>query len=253
MRALALIPLALLLCFVSQPALSADLCGPFDKAGEKCQAIIDELFPTQFDYGSIDSQEKMKEMRELSKDARKAFLKGNRVDVVVGPGGKFYLVDGHHHSNAAHKLQEARMFATVKDNLSHLSEEEFWAEMVKRKWARLKDASGKTRTPAELPKHVKDLADDPYRSLAWLLRKSGAFEKTEVPYAEFDWADYLRTKISREELDADFSGSVKKAITLASADEAANLPGYIPRSEKKRALTPKACWANFKQLAIERF
>ena len=36
------------------------------------------------------------------------------------------------------------------------------------------------------------LVDDPYRSLAGLARKAGTYDKVDVPFTEFKWANYLR-------------------------------------------------------------
>ena len=47
--------------------------------------------------------------------------------------------------------------------------------------------------PRLLPEDIRGLADDPYRSLAWALRHAGAYEKTDLAFSEFKWADFLRT------------------------------------------------------------
>ncbi len=45
-----------------------------------------------------------------------------------------------------------------------------------------------------LPNDIRGLADDPYRSLAWFVRKAGAFENSEKNFAEFTWANFFRSK-----------------------------------------------------------
>ena len=49
--------------------------------------------------------------------------------------------------------------------------------------------------PSRLPSSVAGLRDDPYRSLAGLVRRAGGFEKSGRPFAEFVWANHLRTRV----------------------------------------------------------
>jgi hypothetical protein len=41
----------------------------------------------------------------------------------------------------------------------------------------------------QLPQKVTGLTDDPYRSLAWAVRKRGGFQKTTASFSEFQWAN----------------------------------------------------------------
>lgn len=47
----------------------------------------------------------------------------------------------------------------------------------------------------ELPESLSDLEDNPYRSLAWVLRESGCYNKVNVNYLEFIWARILKTEL----------------------------------------------------------
>lgn len=49
--------------------------------------------------------------------------------------------------------------------------------------------------PRALPLSVAGLKDDPYRSLAGMVRRAGGFEKSARPFAEFVWADHLRGRV----------------------------------------------------------
>jgi hypothetical protein len=49
-----------------------------------------------------------------------------------------------------------------------------------------------------IPKSIKGLDDDPFRSLAGELRSAGGFAKDTTPFSEFLWADFLRRRISRK-------------------------------------------------------
>jgi hypothetical protein len=68
--------------------------------------------------------------------------------------------------------------------------------------------------------------DDPFRSLAGELRRSGGFAKDTTPFSEFLWADFLRRRIKRKLLDDDFSAALVRALKLAKSSDADFLPGW---------------------------
>ena len=68
--------------------------------------------------------------------------------------------------------------------------------------------------------------DDPFRSLAGELRHMGGYAKETTPFSEFLWADFLRRKLTRKEVDADFDGALEKALKFAKSDKADYLPGW---------------------------
>jgi len=70
------------------------------------------------------------------------------------------------------------------------------------------------------------LIDDPFRSLAGELRRSGGYAKDTTPFCEFLWADFLRRRLKRKLLDDDFSAALVKALKLAKSGEADYLPGW---------------------------
>jgi hypothetical protein len=77
-----------------------------------------------------------------------------------------------------------------------------------------------------VPKRITALADDPYRSLAGELRRSGGYAKDTTPFSEFLWADFLRHRIKRRILDDNFSDALVRALKLAKSGEAGYLPGW---------------------------
>jgi pimeloyl-ACP methyl ester carboxylesterase len=89
------------------------------------------------------------------------------------------------------------------------------------------------RTRQDLPTSVKDLSNDPFRSLAGGVRESCGFKKSASTedYLEFKWADYLRahwarTGISTKDIDTNFDSATNAALRLAAQKDAADLPGY---------------------------
>jgi hypothetical protein len=79
-------------------------------------------------------------------------------------------------------------------------------------------------------RHVWELMDDEFRSLSAAVRDAGGYEKTDVPLAEFRWADFFRQSLSAPESDADFEALISKAVALAKSDSAVGLPGYLGRA-----------------------
>ncbi len=71
----------------------------------------------------------------------------------------------------------------------------------------------------------RGVADDPYRSLAWFVRKSGAFENSTRNFAEFKWANFFR---DRRLLDRDgpagMPRALLKAVALAQSPAAKSYP-----------------------------
>lgn len=233
------------LCLLQPLAGRAELCKPDLKAGEECSVHVRNLRPTQFGIGMVDVEEKQWEVYE----GGKAYLKENRAEVVIGPGGKYYMVDRHHTIRAAYDEGFQRVYAVVVENLSGLSQAEFESEMVKRNWVRLLDEKGLPKTFADLPKHVKDLKDDPYRSLAWLVRQSEAFSKSTKPFAEFEWADYFRDRIKIGRGAKGWDEAVKEGIRLATILETSHLPGHRNLSPASRSSRRESCWEIYNILA----
>jgi len=104
--------------------------------------------------------------------------------------------------------------------------------MDNKRWVYPYDAKGERRPFADLPKSIKDLRDDPFRSLAGELRRAGGFAKDTTPFSEFLWADFLRRKISRKAVEDNFSKAMEKALEYARSDAAVYLPGWCgPHAE----------------------
>ena len=101
--------------------------------------------------------------------------------------------------------------------------------MSERRWIYLYDEKGEgPLSVSQLPQDVTELRDDPYRSLAWKLRKVGGYRKTNFHYSEFTWANFFRTFIDPWSDDADdFESAVMVGVELAKSPLAKELPGYV--------------------------
>jgi hypothetical protein len=88
------------------------------------------------------------------------------------------------------------------------------------------DDQGRRRGYEDIPKSIKDLIDDPFRSLAGQLRRVGGFAKDTASFSEFLWADFLRRRMKRKTVERDFDGALEQALRLAKSEDADYLPGW---------------------------
>ena len=95
-----------------------------------------------------------------------------------------------------------------------------------RGWMHPFDDKGRRRDYKDIPKSVRDLVDDPFRSLAGELRRAGGFAKDTTPFSEFLWADFLRRRIKRRLIERDFDRALITAMKFAKSQEAIYLPGW---------------------------
>jgi hypothetical protein len=186
---------------------------------------VADLRPTQITVGMREVQAKRKRWREMHKDAAE-FLGKHMIPVILGPKLRHYVIDHHHLARALHDEGVKNIAVTVIANLSKLETDEFWTVMDNRNWMHPFDTEGSRRPYAELPKSMRDLLDDPFRSLAGELRRAGGFAKDTTPFSEFLWADFLRRRIKRKLVEQDFARAVEKALQLARSTDAGYLPGW---------------------------
>jgi hypothetical protein len=148
------------------------------------------------------------------------------VPVILGPKGRYYIVDHHHLVRALHDEGVKDVLVTVLENLSGLAAEAFWSVLDNRSLIHPYDAEGHRQTYEAIPRSVRDLIDDPFRSLASELRRVGGFAKQIMQFSEFMWADFLRRQIDRKLIDRHFARAVESALKLANAPAANYLPGW---------------------------
>jgi len=190
---------------------------------------IDELRPTQITVGMLEVQAKRKAWRakaETEGDKAGEFLGNHMIPAVLGPRGRYYVIDHHHLSLALHEEGVKDVLVTTVADLSRLDRDSFWFVMDCHDWMHPFDAEGKRRGYEDIPKSIKGLIDDPYRSLAGELRHLGGYAKDTTPFSEFLWADFLRRRVKRKDIDRDFNVALAKALELAKGRDADYLPGW---------------------------
>ncbi len=237
------LPFTLIISFLCQSALAKDInCDEQSKKGDICLCKIFDLHPTQASVGMAEVRikaEKLKNeiQRRSERDFLKYLLKHNKEEpIIIGPGGIFYITDHHHLARALYDVGASKTYCTIVDNLSDAQPDDFWKHLEENNEVYLKDQNGNPIPPHELPASVKDLSNNPFRSLAGAVRESCGFEKGDKSYSgedylEFKWADYLRahwaqTGIAPEDIDTKFGGATMAALHLAAQTDAASLPGY---------------------------
>jgi len=225
--------------------LASEHCDTSSRIGDVCVCELAELHPTQAAVGMVEVQIRAEKLRkQMQGRSEQEFLahlrKHDRVEpVVIGPAGVLYITDHHHLARALYEIGQAMTYCKVLDNLSSSNLDAFWKRLQEDNEVYLRER-GHAITPSQLPISVKDLRDDPFRSLAGAVRESCGFSKVESSspvsnYLEFKWADYLRenwpkTNIAVDDINANFDSATKAALQLAIQKEAIALPGYTGKA-----------------------
>jgi hypothetical protein len=198
-------------------------------AGAICTVSIDRLHPTQFAVGKWEVERRAENIARKKAKALKRYLDEHQAKIVIGPRGVPYLIDGHHLSLALLKAKVATTVdARVEANWHELKPEEFWERMKQTKRVYLYRCGKGPFSPTQLPTGVAELADDPYRSLAWAVKERGGIKKSPVSFSEFEWADFFRSRIAIGNTPDSFERAITAALQLCHSPEAKNLPGHIP-------------------------
>jgi hypothetical protein len=187
---------------------------------------IDELRPTQITVGMREVTAKRKHWRQAGKKKGAEFLGKHMIPVILGPKERHYVIDHHHLARALHEEGVKDVLVTVVANLSKLEIDSFWFVMDCHNWMHSFDDEGVRRAYKDIPKSITGLVDDPFRSLAGELRRAGGYAKDTTPFSEFLWADFMRRRMKRKAVEANFDHALEKALELARSVEASYLPGW---------------------------
>jgi hypothetical protein len=190
-----------------------------------------KLRPTQFSVGYAEVELKAAVWKKMKKKEREHAIQTHSFPAVLGPGHEYYIVDHHHLGIALIEEGVKEVWVTKLDDISFLEQVIFWRTMEFRSWAHLYDHKGLRRPYTEMPSKLVELEDDPYRSLAGLVRTSGGYAKDEAPFSEFLWADFFRSRVSARDIKQNQAKAVKAGVKLAHSREARYLPGWICKKD----------------------
>ena len=187
---------------------------------------LTDLRPTQMTVGFREVEIKRRQWREADEEARAKLLRRHVVPAVVGPKGRYFIVDHHHFAKALLDEKATLIAVYIVADLEGLAKDEFWTYLDNSDWCHAYDADGKRCALADIPKSLTELTDDPFRSLVGALIRAGGCAKNSTPFFEFLWADFLRRRIKAALVEKDFAAALVMAIDLAKGIEAKALPGW---------------------------
>lgn len=192
---------------------------------------VHRLHPTQITVGMAEVSEKKTQLAGFHHDKLYGFLADHPMPAVEGPDNKLYITDHHHLARAILDTQIPSAFFLVEADFSTLAHDQFWLVMATNNWVHPYDEHGVLRTFGDIPQKVENLRDDPYRSLAGFVRNAGGYRKTAATFAEFQWADFFRTRVAIDLVQGSFDMAVGQGIALAHSEDAKGLPGYLQESD----------------------
>jgi len=106
---------------------------------------VAELRPTQMTVGFREVEIKRRQWREADEDARAKLLRRHVVPAVVGPKGRYYIVDHHHFTKALLDEKAPLIAIYIVADLEDLAKDEFWAFLDNSDWCHAYDADGNPR------------------------------------------------------------------------------------------------------------
>ena len=195
------------------------------------RAQLARLRPTQLSVGYAEVEKKTQQWARLGKKQRKIEVEHHVFPGVIGPGSDYFIVDHHHLGIALIDEGIKEVLVTVLDDLSWLEPPVFWRTMEFRSWSHPYDNRGMRREYREMPRRLTQLQDDPYRSLAGLVRSAGGFAKDQAPFVEFLWADFFRPHVAARMIKKNPRRATREGIRLARSSAARYLPGWSGKAQ----------------------
>lgn len=216
---------------------------------EKKVLTLDEAFdvtvPGQYNFGRPRVDFLLHKFKNESWESIQKYLDERPIPYVVTPDGKRMISDRHHLFVALKKGERIlkERFPDKDINVSYLFLKTFKDKKPKKfkKWLEdnklvLLSSRGENKGWDNLPRSFDRMGDDYFRGIAWVLKKTKVVQNTTVPFAEFRWADTLRTKFPNLEEKWNWE-QMKEVISYikANPDEFKGLPGFdsnMPSLEK---------------------
>ena len=187
---------------------------------------VKTLRPTQMTVGFREVELKRKQWRDAGPKHQPGLLRTHVLPAITGPGNAPFIVDHHHFARALLEEGAGDVAVYLLADLSHLPKSEFWTFLDNSAWCHAYDRKGRRCDLADIPKHLSKLEDDPFRSLVGSLVRGGSLAKTDKPFFEFLWADFLRNRMDHALVDDHYDKAVKAAGKIAAGKSAKDLPGW---------------------------
>lgn len=203
---------------------------PLARSPKLAQLRLARLRPTQFTVGYAEVTVKAQDWARLPKKRRKLEIASHVFPAVLGPGHDYFITDHHHLGIALIEEGVKDVAVAVLDDLSWLEIPVFWRTMEFRAWTHPYDRRGRRCDYTQMPKRLLDLQDDPYRSLAGLVRRAGGYAKDQAPFVEFIWADFFRPRVAARLIRRQPQRATQLGLRLARSGDARYLPGWTGKS-----------------------
>jgi hypothetical protein len=187
---------------------------------------IAELRPTQITIGRREVEQRKKLWRARKRQKEASWFGTHMIPVVLGPKEHHYIIDHHHLALALMEEGLEEIFVLPVAHLERLAPELFWTFLDNRGWMHPFDEKGRRRPYDEIPHSLREMIDDPFRSLAGALRRAGGYAKDTTPFSEFLWGDFLRRRVKRRLVKDDFEQALREALKFAKSRDADYLPGW---------------------------
>ena len=203
-----------------------------DDAHRLIEVQVHDLQPTQMCVGLAEVWSRQRDFSRESRQERLDYLRRKPVPLVRDRVGQLWMVDRHHRLRALLEMDpEVTTYGYVIADLDSERRDEALAALQQRGWLYLHDGRGNgPRQPAQLPHSLLGLEDDPYRSLVWKLKKEGLIKPQRlIPYHEFRWGAWLRTRPMPPFSSAQLDPALPAARRLAQSQGASHLAGWTGR------------------------
>jgi hypothetical protein len=201
---------------------------------EKGELIKERVYNTHVTQAVVGKKEIDFRIEEIEMAAQEEILEELKLKkpgkVIVGPKNQLWTIDGHHFGLSLLNSGRSKMYFRVWDDWSHLSKKRFIRAMEKKNFFYRGDENG-DELPLNVIKNLEwgDLVDDPYRSLAYFVRKGGGYRKRKTAFQEFKWGDAYR---NRQVEIKKWLPAVEASLGLAHRREMLHLPGWVPQRIK---------------------
>lgn len=194
---------------------------------------IAELKPTQMTIGLKEVETRAAKLKALAQEDGEKLVRKHVIPVVKGPKENYYVIDHHHLCRAMLLAGSTQVSVIVVLNLVRLEKDAFWVFMDNSGLVHPFNDEGKRCDYHDIPKSIADMTDDPFRSLAGAMRRKGGYAKDTTPFSEFLWADFLRRRFARKDVENNFEATLAAALDLAKKSEADFLPGWCGPVEEE--------------------
>ena len=174
-------------------------CTAHTTQGVPSRVKLSQLKPTQNAVGMDEVNTKIAKIKKKSSKKLEDYLLQRPIPIIIGNKGQFYLIDHHHLAFSLWSAKgDVEVPVEVTRNWSDISGDRFWRAMSNNNWVYPFDALGAGPVnPSTLKKQIKDLDNDIYRSLSWVVRQRYGYVKdpSNAIFAEFKWGSFFRTRV----------------------------------------------------------